>query len=123
ASWLRLVARTRRSRRASTCSTRPTEPAQGSSAMLAPHSGRMTQQRTQAAKDARLWQRLLLVALTGAMPLFVVAVLLLHATYSTTIDFAKQERRGVAFQSRLDGVLEAAARHLNAARSSAGEPE
>jgi PAS domain S-box-containing protein len=66
----------------------------------------MKQKAAQAASDSRLWQRLLLVALTGAVPMFVVSVVLINESYSKTIDFGLQEQRGVLFQRRLARVLE-----------------
>src|SRR6187399_2935991 len=59
----------------------------------------------------RLWRRLVLVAITGAVPLFLVSLFSVHSSYSPEVHFSQQERRGVAFLSRLDVVFEALSRY------------
>ncbi len=75
--------------------------------------------RPESVGDAKLRQRVVLIALTGALPLFVVALLLINVAYSTTIEFGVQEQRGIAFQKLIEGVLEALPRYAVAARRAA----
>jgi len=70
--------------------------------------------------ELKLWQRLLLVALTGTVPLFIVAVALINASYSGGIDSARQEKRGNAFQRPLEQLLDLVPRYQAAARQAVG---
>jgi len=70
------------------------------------------------AADLKLSRRLLMVALTGTLPLFVVALLLLTWSYRGKIDFILQERRGIAFELPLEQLLEAVPHYQAAARRS-----
>jgi PAS domain S-box-containing protein len=70
------------------------------------------------ASDAKLWQRLLLVALAGTVPLFIVSLVLITKSYSGRIDFIVQERRGIAFQRPLEQLLDLLPRYQAAARQS-----
>ncbi len=73
--------------------------------------------------NVNLWQRLLLVALTGTVPLFIVAVALIKVAYSGGIDFALQEQRGNTFQRPLEQLLDLVPRYQAAARQAvAGDP-
>jgi PAS domain S-box-containing protein len=78
---------------------------------------------TLQVSDLKLWQRLLLVALTGTVPLFMVAVALINASYSGGIDAARQEKRGIAFQRPLEQLLDLVPRYQAAARQAVvGDP-
>ena len=65
-------------------------------------------------RDTALWLRLLLVALTGAVPLFIVSLALLKTTYGELSDFAVQEQRGNAFQRPLEHLLDLLPRYQDA---------
>jgi PAS domain S-box-containing protein len=65
------------------------------------------------AAEAKLWQRLSLVALTGALPLFVVALFLIHQSHDTEVEFGKQEQRGLRFQRDLERTLAAVPAYLS----------
>jgi PAS domain S-box-containing protein len=65
----------------------------------------MIKDDTRSVRDTSLWQRILLVGVIGALPLFVVSLLLINVAYSDAIDFSVQERRGNAFQRPLQGLL------------------
>ncbi|HKO52773.1 MAG TPA: ATP-binding protein [Polyangiaceae bacterium] len=71
----------------------------------------MVKDVTRSGHDTSLWQRILLVGLIGALPLFVVSLLLINVAYDDEIDFGMQERRGNAFQRPLQGLLELLSRH------------
>ncbi len=80
--------------------------------------------QSQSVRDESLWQRILLVGLTGAVPLFVVSLVLLNVAYSDAIEFGVREQRGNAFQGSLEGLLELLPRYELAARQEvAGETE
>lgn len=64
----------------------------------------------------KLWQRLLLVVLVGAVPLFIVSLALIKVIYGDALDFTLQERRCVAFQRPLEQLLDLLPRHQAAAR-------
>ncbi|HWP05619.1 MAG TPA: ATP-binding protein, partial [Polyangiaceae bacterium] len=66
------------------------------------------------ADNGKLWPRLLLVGLAGALPLFVVSLFLIRASYSTAIDFGVREQRGLVFQRRLEKLFEALDRYTEA---------
>ncbi len=87
--------------------------------MLVGRAGLMMKLRSESAGDAKLRQRFVLIALTGALPLFFVALLLINVAYGTTIEFGVQEQRGVGFQKLIEGVLEALPRYVVAARRAA----
>ena len=78
---------------------------------------------TGAVRDTRLWLRILLVGLTGALPLFVVSLVLIDVSYSGAIDFGQKERQGNAFQRPLQRLFQrlptyqAAVRRTLAART------
>lgn len=80
----------------------------------------MQERVTPSAGDRKLWPRLLLVGLSGALPLFVVALLLIHRTYGSAIEFGVQEQRGIALQRRLERVLAAVGRYSAAQHSPDG---
>src|SRR6187549_1719602 len=65
----------------------------------------MVKDNARSTYDTRLWQRILLVGLIGALPLFVVSLLLINVAYNDALDFAIQERRGNAFQRPLSGLI------------------
>jgi len=52
------------------------------------------------------WQRLLLVGIVGAIPLFIVSLVLIRSSYSGSINFSLQEKRGLAFQRPLEQLLD-----------------
>ena len=58
------------------------------------------------ARDLSWWQRLLLVGIVGAVPLFIVSVALIRSSYSGSINFGLQEQRGIAFQRPLEQLLD-----------------
>jgi PAS domain S-box-containing protein len=68
--------------------------------------------------DAKLRQRLLLVGLTGVLPLCLVALLLIRVAYSAPLEFGRQERRGLSLERRIEAVREAAWEYAGAARRS-----
>jgi PAS domain S-box-containing protein len=80
----------------------------------------MERRNARSSREAKLWLRLLLVAVTGAVPLFVVSLLLTRATYRAAIDFGTQEQHGLAFQRRLEAVLETLPRYVLAIESPSG---
>lgn len=55
--------------------------------------------------DHKLWLRLILVGLTGAVPLFVVAMLLTQSTYEVPVGFATRERHGIVVERPLEDLL------------------
>lgn len=76
--------------------------------------------------NIKLWQRILLVGLTGTVPLFIVSLILIKSTYSDGIHFTRQEQRGIEFERPLEQLLDllpryqAAARQVSAGAASAG---
>lgn len=64
-----------------------------------------------ARGDATLRRRILLVGLTGALPLFCVAWWLLHGAYRKALDFGEQELRGIAFERQLQETFDGLARY------------
>jgi PAS domain S-box-containing protein len=72
--------------------------------------------RSLQVRDTALWLRLLLVALMGAVPLFIVSLTLLKTTYGELSDFAVQEQRGNAFQRPLEQLLALLPRYQDATR-------
>jgi PAS domain S-box-containing protein len=72
--------------------------------------------------DAKLRPRILLVGMTGGLPLFLVALLLINVAYSTPIEFGQQERRGLAFARQVESVLEALSSYASAARRASVDP-
>ncbi|HEV2691792.1 MAG TPA: PAS domain S-box protein, partial [Verrucomicrobiae bacterium] len=58
------------------------------------------------AHDMSWWQRLLLVGVIGAIPLFIVSLLLIQSSHSAGINFTLQEQRGIAFQRPLEQLLD-----------------
>src|SRR5207244_949490 len=82
--------------------------------------GRMINDET--VRDTAVWKRIVLVGVTGALPLFVVALILIHVAYSGAIDFALQEQRGNALERPLERLLQLLPLHqLAARRQLAGE--
>ena len=68
--------------------------------------------------DVALWRRLLLVALTGAVPLFIVSLTLIKSSYSEQIRFGEQEQRGNRLQRPLERLLDLVPRYQAAAARS-----
>ncbi len=68
------------------------------------------------AGDIKLWQRILLVGLTGTLPLFIVSLILIKTSYSDSIHFGKQERLGITFVRPLERLLYLVPRYQAAAR-------
>jgi len=66
----------------------------------------------------KLWRHIVLVAITGAVPLFVVSLMLVKASYSEQIAFSLQEREGNDFQRPLEQLLVSLPRYQEAARQS-----
>ena len=66
----------------------------------------MMTDNTRAVRDTRLWLRILLVGLTGALPLFVVSLVLINISYSGAIEFGQKEQRGNAFQRPLQRLFQ-----------------
>jgi PAS domain S-box-containing protein len=66
--------------------------------------------------DRKLWLRLVLVGLAGALPLFLVSVYLINSTYETPLTFIARERQGIAMQRPLEHVLELLPRYVTTAR-------
>lgn len=60
-----------------------------------------------ARGDAKLRQRILLVALTGVLPLCLVGLLLIRVAYSAPLEFGQQERRGLSFERQIERLREA----------------
>lgn len=83
----------------------------------------MAKDKTQKERDTRLWLRILLVWLTGTIPLFVVSLVLLNIAYGGLVDFGRQEQRGSAFQRPLEHLFEAVLEYQTFARQqAAGSP-
>src|SRR6478609_2064681 len=76
----------------------------------------MTSYDPLAGQDTRLWLRILLLAFTGALPLFVVSLDLINGSYSGAIAFCEKEQRGNAFQRSLERLLEILPTYETAAR-------
>jgi PAS domain S-box-containing protein len=72
------------------------------------------------ARDVQLWKRLLLVAVIGSVPLFVVSLVLITRYYSASIDFVQRELHGIAFQRPLEQLLDLVPRYEAAARKAVG---
>ena len=68
--------------------------------------------------DVALWRRLWLVALTGAVPLFLVSLTLTKSSYTEHIVFAEQEQRGNRLQRPLEQLLDLLPRYQFAAARS-----
>jgi PAS domain S-box-containing protein len=64
----------------------------------------------------------LLLAVTGALPLFLVALVLINLAYSGPIDFGEQELRGNALERPLERLLELLPRYREAARHTLSDP-
>ena len=64
----------------------------------------------------KLWQWIVLVALTGSVPLVIISSLLIHNSINKSISFSEQEVRGDAFQGPLEQLLDLLPRHQAAAR-------
>jgi PAS domain S-box-containing protein len=78
--------------------------------------------RTSNVSGLNLWRRLLLVGVTGAVPLFIVSLVLIKWFYGGSINFALQEQKGIAFQRPLEQLLDLFPRYQAAARQTlAGE--
>jgi PAS domain S-box-containing protein len=56
--------------------------------------------------DMSWWQRLLLVGIVGALPLFIVSLVLIQSSHTGSINFTLQEQRGIAFQRSLEQLLD-----------------
>jgi PAS domain S-box-containing protein len=67
------------------------------------------------ARDAKLWKRLLLVAVIGTVPLFIVSLLLINRSYSSSIYFILREQSGITFQGPLEQLLDLVPRYQAAA--------
>lgn len=62
-------------------------------------------------RDTELRRRIVLVALTGVVPLFVVSLLLIRLAYSSPEAVARREREGVRLAREIQGALQALGRH------------
>ena len=71
-------------------------------------------------RDFILRWRLLLVAVTGSVPLFIVALALLSASFENHRAVLVQEERGVAFQAPLESLIHAVPRARAAALAASG---
>ena len=85
-------------------------------------SGETMDRPTLQLSDIALWRRLLLVALTGAVPLFIVSLTLIKTAYSELIDFGQQEQRGNALQRPLERLLDLLPRYQAAAQQALVAP-
>ena len=83
----------------------------------------MTSDDTRPTRGARLWLRVLLLGVTGALPLFVVALVLIHLAYSGPVDFGEQEQRGNALERPLELLLQLVPRYQDAARQALAKPD
>jgi PAS domain S-box-containing protein len=63
-----------------------------------------------------LWLRILLVGVTGALPLFVVSLVLINVSYSGAIAFGQKEQRGNAFERPLERLFQVLPAYQAAAR-------
>jgi PAS domain S-box-containing protein len=72
--------------------------------------------KTQSLRDRTLWKRIVLVGLTGALPLFAVSLILIQVAYSDAIAFGVQEQRGNAFERPLERLFEALPMHQVASK-------
>jgi PAS domain S-box-containing protein len=80
----------------------------------------MIKEHAQSGRDSRLWRRILLVGSTGALPLFFVSLLLISVAYGDALEFGLQERRGNAFEGRVERLLEVLPGYQLAAQRGAG---
>ncbi len=64
----------------------------------------------------KLWQYISLVGLIGAVPLFIVSMMLIKASYSQQIDFELQELQGNRFLRPLEQLLTLVPRYQEAER-------
>ncbi|HYQ01839.1 MAG TPA: ATP-binding protein [Polyangiaceae bacterium] len=76
----------------------------------------MTSNDPRAVRDTKLWLRILLLGLTGTLPLFVVSLDLINGSYSGAIAFCEKEQRGNAFERSLERLLEELPTYEAAAR-------
>ena len=67
-------------------------------------------------KQIKLWQWIVLVALTGSVPLVIISSLLIRNSINKSITFGEQEVRGDAFQGPLEQLLDLLPRYQAAAR-------
>lgn len=74
-------------------------------------------------KKLKLWQWILIVALTGTVPLVILSVFLIHHSINKSIAFGEQELRGVRFQRPLEQLLDLLPRYQSAARQALGGME
>jgi len=79
--------------------------------------GEIMERPTFQVSDVALWRRLLLVALTGAVPLFIVALTLIKTAYTELIEFGEQEQRGNELQLPLERLLDLLPRYQAAAHA------
>ena len=82
----------------------------------------MTTDDTRAVRDTALWLRILLVGLTGALPLFVVSLVLINVSYSGAIDFGQKEQRGNAFERPLERLFQLLPAYQAAVRRALATP-
>jgi len=76
----------------------------------------MNKRLAESPGDAKVRQRILLVGLTGVLPLFLMALLLINVAYSAPIEFGQQEQRGLVFQRQVERLLEALSSYASTAR-------
>ncbi|HVY27205.1 MAG TPA: PAS domain S-box protein [Polyangiaceae bacterium] len=67
----------------------------------------MKRRPAESVGDAKLRRRIVLVALTGVIPLFVVALLLIRVVFSKPLEFGLQEQRGLVAAREIERELEA----------------
>src|ERR1017187_10002768 len=68
----------------------------------------------------KLWHRIVLVALTGTVPLLAVTVFVISTSINKDIDFGLQEVKGDVFQRPVEQLLDLLPRHQAAARAALG---
>jgi hypothetical protein len=86
--------------------------------------GRMIKEEAPLVRQRRLSRRILLLGSTGALPLFLVGLLLISVAYGDALEFALQEQRGNAFERRLERLLYVLPSYqLAARRGAAAEAE
>src|SRR5208283_5019858 len=66
--------------------------------------------------EAKLWHRILLVALAGMVPMVAITLFVIGASINKQIAFGEQEMRGNVFQRPLEQLLDLLPRHEAMAR-------
>ncbi len=74
-------------------------------------------------RSLKLWQWIVVVAMTASVPLAIISVFLIHHSINQSIAFGEQEVRGDAFQRPLEQLLDLLPRYQAAARQALAREE